>query len=180
MVFIWNRNTLNGKLYFNGKKVGDQTSSYKGPDTDLKLTNHTMYEIGFKKDTGEVLHGSLRDLALFLRALTPGDVFRLYSKFFLSHCSCALRGFHRYHRILTLSTQNLCCPVVIIKEKCVFIHISNQKDLTDFQFNDTRRRLCVSVYVVFDLEAGRYRFLGENRISAGLVENELSSLVLLL
>lgn len=83
LVFIWNRKHRNGKLFINGEKFGDVTSSYQGSDIDLKLTNHTVYEIGLKKDTGEVLHGSLRDLAVFLRALTPGDVFILYSKFLL-------------------------------------------------------------------------------------------------
>lgn len=83
MVFTWNRKTLKGKIYFNGEKVGDTTSSYQGHDIDLKLTNHTVYEIGFKKDTGELLQGSLRDLAVFLRTLSPADVFKLYSKFCL-------------------------------------------------------------------------------------------------
>ena len=83
MVFTWNRETLKGKLYFNGEKVGDTTSNYQGRDIDLKLTNHTVYEIGFKKDTGELLQGSLRDLAVFLRTLSPADVSKLYSKFHL-------------------------------------------------------------------------------------------------
>ena len=83
MVFTWNRETRKGKLYFNGKQVGDTTSSYQGQDIDLKLTNHTVYEIGFKKDTGELLQGSIRDLAVFLRTLSPADVSKLYSKFYL-------------------------------------------------------------------------------------------------
>jgi len=83
VVFTWNRKTRKGKLYFNGKQVGDTTSSYQGQDIDLKLTNHTVYEIGFKKDTGELLQGSLRDLAVFLRTLSSADVSKLYSKFHL-------------------------------------------------------------------------------------------------
>ena len=80
MVFTWNRKTRRGKLYFNGIQVADTVSSYQGQDIDLKLTNHTVYEIGFKKDTGELLQGSLRDLAVFLRTLSPADVTKLYSK----------------------------------------------------------------------------------------------------
>lgn len=80
MVFTWNRTTRKGKLYFDGVQVGDTTSSYIGQDIDLKLTNHTFYEIGFKKDTGELLQGYLRDLAVVLRTLSPGDVSILYSK----------------------------------------------------------------------------------------------------
>ena len=80
MVFTWNRKTRRGKLYFNGIQVADTVSSYQGQDIDLKLTNHTVYEIGFKKDTGELLQGSLRDLAVFLRTLSPADVTKLYSE----------------------------------------------------------------------------------------------------
>lgn len=67
-------------MYLDGVFAGDAASKYKGQDIDLKLTNHTTYEIGFKKDTKEVLHGSLRDLAVFLRPLSQGEVFTLYSK----------------------------------------------------------------------------------------------------
>ena len=83
MVFTWNRKTRRGKLYFNGIQVADKISSYQGEDIDLKLTNHTEYEIGFKKDTGDLFQGSLRDLAVFLRTLSPADVSKLYSKFHL-------------------------------------------------------------------------------------------------
>ena len=40
----------------------------------------------------------------------------------------------------------------------------------------TKRSVNLSVYLVFDLEAGRFYFLGENRLGAGAVENELSTL----
>ena len=79
-MFTWNRTTRQGKLYFDGIQVGYTTSSYQGHDIDLNLTNHTVYEIGLKKDTGEVLQGFLRDLAVVLRTLSPGDVSKLYSK----------------------------------------------------------------------------------------------------
>ncbi len=82
-MFTWNRITRKGKLYFDGIQVGDTPSSYTGQDIDLNLTNHTLYEIGSRKDTGEVLQGSLRDLAVVLRTLSPGDVSKLYSKFSL-------------------------------------------------------------------------------------------------
>ena len=35
----------------------------------------------------------------------------------------------------------------------------------------------LSVCLVFDLEAGRFKFLGENLLGAGVLENELSTLV---
>ena len=79
MVFVWNRSTCTGKLYLNGVYTGQQHCT--GQDIDLILTNHTTYELGFKKDTKEILHGSLRDLMVFLRPLTKEEAFNLCSKF---------------------------------------------------------------------------------------------------
>ena len=42
----------------------------------------------------------------------------------------------------------------------------------DLQLNATKRSLNLSVYLVFDLEAGQFKFLGENQLGAGAVENE--------
>ena len=81
MVFVWNRSYRVGKLYLDGVYAGGTYSVYTGQDIDLNLTNHTTYELGFKKDTKERLHGSLRDLMVFLRPLTTEEAFTLYSKF---------------------------------------------------------------------------------------------------
>ena len=45
--------------------------------------------------------------------------------------------------------------------------------LMDLQLNATRRSINLSVYLVFDLEAGQFKFLGENLLGAGAVEDEL-------
>ena len=50
----------------------------------------------------------------------------------------------------------------------------------DLRLNATRRSINLSVCLVFDLEAGRFKFLGENLfapLGAGVLENELSTLV---
>ena len=47
----------------------------------------------------------------------------------------------------------------------------------NLRLNATKRSVNLSVYLVFDLEAGRFYFLGENRLGAGAVESELSTLV---
>ena len=47
----------------------------------------------------------------------------------------------------------------------------------DFWLNATRRSINLSVCLVFDLETGRFKFLGENLLGAGVLENELSTLV---
>ena len=44
------------------------------------------------------------------------------------------------------------------------------------RLNATRRSINISVYLVFDLEAERFKFLGENLLGVGAIENELSTL----
>ena len=39
--------------------------------------------------------------------------------------------------------------------------------LMDLRLNTTRRSINLSVYLVFDLEAGQFKFLGENLLGAG-------------
>ena len=51
----------------------------------------------------------------------------------------------------------------------------------DLRLNATRRSINLSVYLLFDLEARRFKFLGENLLDTGAVENgilenELSTL----
>ena len=46
----------------------------------------------------------------------------------------------------------------------------------DLRLNATRRSINLSVYLVFDLETGRFKFLGEDLLGAGAVENELFTL----
>ena len=46
----------------------------------------------------------------------------------------------------------------------------------DLRLNTMRRSINLSVCLVFDLEAGQFKFLGENLL-AGVLENELSTLV---
>ena len=81
VVFVWHRSTRIGKLYLNGECAGEEQSAYTGQDFDLNLTNNTTYELGFKKDTKERLRGSLLNLMVFLRPLTPEEAFTLYGKF---------------------------------------------------------------------------------------------------
>ena len=86
VVFVWDRSTRIGKLYLNGEYAGEEQSAYTGQDIDLNLTNHTTYELGFKKDTKERLRGSLRDLMVFLRPLTTREASILYCKFCILYC----------------------------------------------------------------------------------------------
>ena len=47
----------------------------------------------------------------------------------------------------------------------------------DLRLNATRRSINLSVCLVFDLEARQFKFLGENLLGTGVLENELSTLV---
>ena len=47
----------------------------------------------------------------------------------------------------------------------------------DLRLNAMRRSINLSVCLVFDLKAGRFKFLGENLLGAGVLENELSTIV---
>ena len=46
----------------------------------------------------------------------------------------------------------------------------------DLRLNATGRSINLSVYLVFELEAGRFKFMGENLLGAGAVKNDLSTL----
>ena len=46
----------------------------------------------------------------------------------------------------------------------------------DLRLNTTRRSINLSVCLAFNLEAGRFKFLGENLLGAGVPENELPHL----
>ena len=45
----------------------------------------------------------------------------------------------------------------------------------DLRLNATRRSINLPVYLVFDLEGRRFKFLGENLLGARAVENEPST-----
>ena len=45
----------------------------------------------------------------------------------------------------------------------------------DLRLNATRRSINLSVYLVFDLEARQFKFLGENLLGTEVVENVLST-----
>ena len=46
----------------------------------------------------------------------------------------------------------------------------------DLRFNATRKSINLSVYLVFDLEAERFKFLDDNLLGAGGVANDFPPL----
>ncbi|XP_031570827.1 uncharacterized protein LOC116305127 isoform X2 [Actinia tenebrosa] len=75
--FSWNRQTKRAVLF------RDQYSKQKTVDKNIKninlrVTNHTFYEIGFKKDSGQRFRGCLRDLTVFGYAISVGEMLFRY------------------------------------------------------------------------------------------------------
>ena len=72
---------------------------------------------------------------------------------------------------------------MLVASKAAFLKIIWRLALgfsMDLRLNTMRRSINLSVCLVFDLEAGHFKFLGENLLGAGVLENELSTLCLLL
>ena len=63
-------------------------------------------------------------------------------------------------------------PRMLVASKAAFL----KNYSVNLRLNATIRSINLSVYLVFDLETGRLKFLGENLLGAGAVENELSTL----
>ena len=63
-------------------------------------------------------------------------------------------------------------PPMLVAWKAAFL----KNYSVNLRLNATRRTINLSEYLVFDLEAGELKFLGENLLGAGAVENELSTL----
>ena len=63
-------------------------------------------------------------------------------------------------------------PRMLVTSKAAFL----ENYLAVSTWIATRKSINVSVYLVFDLEAGRFKFLGENLLGAGAIENDLSTL----
>ena len=129
VVFVWDRSTRIGKLYLNGAHAGKKQSPYTGQDIDLNLTNHTTYELGFKKDTKQRLRGSLRDLMVFLRPLTTREASTLYSKFCILYCDYRRIGIQILLAVVNglrsaepLLLVRLCCefPFVCKNAQCMY------------------------------------------------------------
>ena len=68
---------------------------------------------------------------------------------------------------------------MLVASKAAFLE--NYLAVSTWIFNGSsiesmRRSINLSVCLVFDLEAGQFKFLGENLLGAGVLVNELSTL----
>ena len=68
----WDRATKEATIYQDGAQVGQKNSSRN----DLDLPNHvrSVFDVGYKRDSNTPMHGEMRDLAVFDRALTSQEI----------------------------------------------------------------------------------------------------------
>lgn len=59
--------------YVNGVLKGSANSSFTG-DWTFMANNHTVYDIGLKRDGGRAFHGHLKDLAVFSKVLSLEEI----------------------------------------------------------------------------------------------------------
>ena len=68
---VWDSNANEAYLFLDGEKVGAAaitSGSYP------KQNSHSVYDIGLKRDNGNVLRGYLRDLMVVGKALTGEEL----------------------------------------------------------------------------------------------------------
>ena len=80
VAFVWDREALKGRTYINGDLTGKQHAhaADNGYGYDLVSSNHTVYDIGLKRDSKVSLLGYLRDLLIIKRALAANEVHDIY------------------------------------------------------------------------------------------------------
>ena len=76
MAFTWSRENRVGKLFIDGVKTGQQTAAGPQDLLDLNPTNHTVFDIGLKRDSPNksTLHGYLRDLVVIDSAISDKEM----------------------------------------------------------------------------------------------------------
>ena len=77
VAFVWDREARKGRTYINGVLTGEQHAT-DGYSYDLVFNNHTVYDIGLKRDPNILFHGYLRDLMIIKRALAANEVHDIY------------------------------------------------------------------------------------------------------
>ena len=77
VAFVWDREARKGRTYINGVLTGEQPAS-NGSSYDLVSNNHTVYDIGLKRESNILFQGYLRDLMIIKRALAANEVRDIY------------------------------------------------------------------------------------------------------
>ena len=69
----WSKTTKSSNFYVNGVLKTTKITLFDG-DMTYMANNHSVYDVGLKKDDGVVLRGYLRDLAVFGKVLSSQEI----------------------------------------------------------------------------------------------------------
>ena len=80
VAFTWSRENRIGKLYIDGVKTGEETTTWSQGTLDLNPTGHTVFDIGLKRDdmTKNTFQGYLRDLIVIDSAISAKEVDEIF------------------------------------------------------------------------------------------------------
>ena len=71
----WNRETAEARFFINGIWKGTQAGETDQGGIDLMKNDHSVYDIGFKRDTdSHKFHGHLREFLVFRKALSQEEL----------------------------------------------------------------------------------------------------------
>ena len=79
MAFTWSRENRTGELFSNGTQIGTKEVEDHNRPIDLNPTGHTVFDIGYKRDSKTTLHGYLRDLMVITRAISDEEVKNIFA-----------------------------------------------------------------------------------------------------
>ena len=83
VAFTWDRENQIGRLYIDGTMTSKRTVADKSKSADLNPNDHTVYDIGLKRDERadqSSLHGYLRDLIVINRAISDAELKDIVAK----------------------------------------------------------------------------------------------------
>ena len=90
---VWDGNLNKAHLFLDSKRLRSENLTSGSYPRD---SSHSVYDIGLKRDTGNVLRGHLRDLMVIGRALTGEELLNMEGKANASSC----RSFWPFERCL--------------------------------------------------------------------------------
>ena len=70
----WNRDTVQGQVFVEGKLMGTTSGRSDLGSLDMASNSHAVDDIGMKRNTGDRFYGYIRDLRVFKKALTEEEM----------------------------------------------------------------------------------------------------------
>ena len=79
VAWTWSRENRIGKLYTNGTKTAEAAAD-PNLNLDLNPSDRPAFDIGLKRDSGNSIHGYMRDLIVFDRAISDAELTEIFSR----------------------------------------------------------------------------------------------------